>query len=191
MRYSIYDSPIGPLYMTADAIGTALTGLYTGGKYNGGSSGIDVLSEKTPRDDWYKTDDLELFVELKNQLELYFAGRLKEFDVPFIVSGTEFQQSVWAELCRIPYGQTISYGELAIRIGNPKSVRAVGLANGRNRISIIIPCHRVIGADGSLTGYAGGVENKKSLLMHEGAIMAPGASEVEQLTLAYQLTNSQ
>ena len=183
MKYSTYESPIGQLYMTSDASGTALTGLYTGCNYNGDKSGIDKLSEAAPKDGWSKDDTLPLFEKLKKQLDLYFVGQLKEFDVPLSFSGTDFQETVWRELCRIPFGQTISYGELAQRIGNPKSVRAVGLANGRNRISIIVPCHRVIGADGSLTGYAGGIENKKSLLLHEGAIK-PQENEGAQLSLA-------
>ncbi len=98
------------------------------------------------------------------QLRAYFAGERKQFDLPLEMEGTEFQLSVWRELQRIPYGETISYLELARRIGNPKAVRAVGLANGQNPIPIIVPCHRVIGSDGSLTGFGGGMENKRKLL---------------------------
>ena len=104
------------------------------------------------------------FKDVAAQLDAYFAGELTIFDVEMDLRGTEFQQRVWAELCEIPYGETISYGELAARIGNANASRAVGLANGRNPISIIVPCHRVIGADGSLTGYGGGLERKTWLL---------------------------
>ncbi|HZQ19829.1 MAG TPA: methylated-DNA--[protein]-cysteine S-methyltransferase [Terriglobales bacterium] len=107
------------------------------------------------------------------QLRAYFAGELKDFDLPLAPQGTEFQQNVWAELCKIPYGETISYGELARRIGNPNASRAVGLANGSNPIPIIIPCHRVIGSNGKLTGYGGGLPTKEKLL----------ALEKRQLTL--------
>jgi methylated-DNA-[protein]-cysteine S-methyltransferase len=101
------------------------------------------------------------------QLRAYFAGELKDFDLPLAPKGTEFQQNVWAELCKIPYGETISYGELARRIGNPNASRAVGLANGSNPIPVVIPCHRVIGANGKLTGYGGGLPIKERLLALE------------------------
>jgi methylated-DNA-[protein]-cysteine S-methyltransferase len=106
------------------------------------------------------------------QLDAYFAGELERFDVPLAVHGTDFQKRVWDELVRIPFGETISYSELARRLGDPKLVRAVGLANGRNPIAIIQPCHRVIGADGSLTGYGWGVDRKEWLLRHEGVYSA-------------------
>jgi methylated-DNA-[protein]-cysteine S-methyltransferase len=101
------------------------------------------------------------------QLNSYFAGELTDFDLPMEMVGTDFQRRVWAALCDIPFGETISYGELARRVGNPKASRAVGLANGRNPIAIVVPCHRVIGADGSLTGYGGGLDRKVWLLEHE------------------------
>ena len=100
-------------------------------------------------------------------LQRYFAGELLEFQLPLAPEGTSFQQRVWQELRRIPYGETISYQELARRVGDPKSVRAVGRANGANPIAVVVPCHRVIGADGSLTGYAGGLEKKRALLALE------------------------
>ena len=99
-----------------------------------------------------------------NQLSEYFSGSRKVFELPLHFGGTEFQNRVWQELCNIPYGETISYGELARRIGNPKACRAVGMANNKNKIPIIIPCHRVIGASGNLTGYAYGLEAKRLLL---------------------------
>ncbi len=101
------------------------------------------------------------------QLRVYFAGELKEFDLPLAPDGTPFQQKVWRELCKIPYGETISYGELARRIDNPNASRAVGLANGSNPIPIIIPCHRVIGSNGKLTGYGGGLPIKEKLIALE------------------------
>jgi methylated-DNA-[protein]-cysteine S-methyltransferase len=106
--------------------------------------------------------------EAVRQLSEYFAGTRRTFHLPLRLQGTEFQQRVWRELTEIPYGETWSYGQLARRIGNPNASRAVGLANGRNPISILVPCHRVIGADGSLTGYGGGLERKQWLLAHEG-----------------------
>jgi methylated-DNA-[protein]-cysteine S-methyltransferase len=103
------------------------------------------------------------------QLDEYFAGTRTQFDLPLAPRGTEFQQKVWQELLRIPYGQTVTYSELATRLGDVKAVRAVGRANGANPIWLIIPCHRVVGADGSLTGYAAGIEVKRYLLELEGA----------------------
>ena len=100
----------------------------------------------------------------KEQLKAYFSGKTTVFDLPLQPEGTEFQQKVWAELLKIPYGETITYMELAVRLGDPKAVRAVGTANGRNPIAILIPCHRVIGAGNKLTGYAGGIWRKKILL---------------------------
>lgn len=103
------------------------------------------------------------------QLDAYFAGRSTTFDLPIAAKGTPFQMEVWRILQTIPFGETISYGELARRIGDPKAMRAVGAANGRNPIPIVVPCHRVIGANGSLTGFGGGIERKRWLLAHEGA----------------------
>ena len=105
---------------------------------------------------------------LREELNAYFAGRLQTFTVPLHTPGTEFQQAVWKVLQEIPFGQTRSYKQQAIALGNPKAVRAVAAANGQNRVSIVIPCHRVIGADGSLTGYGGGLDRKAWLLGHEG-----------------------
>ena len=110
-----------------------------------------------------------LLDEARRQLTAYFAGRLKVFDLPLAPNGTEFQRHVWTELTRIPFGATISYAQLARRVGNEAAVRAVGAANGRNPIPIIVPCHRVIGSDGSLTGFGGGLSRKQWLLKHEGA----------------------
>lgn len=150
--YTTMPSPIGELTLISD--GTAMTGLYMQNDKHAARRAIAVR------------DDARLSAPL-GQLRAYFAGHLQRFDLPIKAEGTPFQQRVWAALCEIPYGETISYGELARRIGQPTASRAVGLANGQNPISIIVPCHRVIGADGTLTGYGGGLERKRWLLAHE------------------------
>ena len=148
--YTTIESPVGPLLLAGDAHGLR-----------------SVSFEKSKRaecvqPDW--TENKAPFAEVIRQLRAYFGGKLKDFDIPLAVEGTEFQLSVWRSLQTIPYGETISYGQLARRIGNSKAVRAVGLANGCNPIPIIIPCHRVIGSNGSLTGFGGGLANKRKLL---------------------------
>jgi methylated-DNA-[protein]-cysteine S-methyltransferase len=115
--------------------------------------------------DWQRDD--AAFEDAARQLHAYFAGELSEFQLEMAPAGTPFQQRVWHALREIPYGATTSYGRLAAALGDPNAVRAVGLANGRNPIAIVIPCHRVIGADGSLTGYGGGIQRKQWLLAHE------------------------
>lgn len=115
-------------------------------------------------EDWVEKKDVPVLKLAAEQLKSYFAGLLDHFDLPLAFRGTEFQNKVWSELVKIPHGQTISYGELARRVGSPKASRAVGLANGKNPIAIIVPCHRVIGANGTLTGYGGGLPRKKKLL---------------------------
>lgn len=119
--------------------------------------------------EWIHDPSAEPIPEAIRQLQAYFCGELRVFDLPLAAEGTPFQQTVWEELTRIPYGETISYGELAHRIGNRNSSRAVGLANGRNPISIVVPCHRVIGANGKLVGYGGGLNRKVWLLELESA----------------------
>jgi methylated-DNA-[protein]-cysteine S-methyltransferase len=153
----IVSSPIGRLLLLGD--GHALTGLWM----------IDA-DRHTTRLGAGLTPRPEAFREVAAQLEAYFAGDLKEFTVPLAPSGTPFQLSVWAELTKIPYGSTVSYGDIARALGKRLvASRAVGLANGANPISVIVPCHRVIGSDGSLTGYGGGLERKQLLLRLEGA----------------------
>jgi methylated-DNA-[protein]-cysteine S-methyltransferase len=154
--YTYVDSPIGRLLLSCD--GECLTGVY-----------MDVPS-KPPRDTrgWVPDANANPLPEVVRQLGEYFAGTRREFDLPLRLEGTPFQQRVWKSLTEIPYGETWSYGELAKRIGNPNASRAVGLANGSNPIAILVPCHRVIGADGSLTGYGGGLDRKRWLLAHEG-----------------------
>ena len=112
----------------------------------------------------YILEEAELILSCKKQLDEYFAGKRKTFDLPLVPKGTEFQQKVWKALQEIPYGETKTYGEIAAAIGNPKAARAVGMANNKNPIGIIIPCHRVVGANGKLVGYAGGMEKKEFLL---------------------------
>jgi len=149
-------SPIGSLLLHSDGI--VLTGLY-----------MDVPDRRVRgMETWMESPDSGPLPDVQRQLGEYFAGKRREFDLPLRLEGTAFQQIVWQMLTEIPYGTTLSYGELARRIGNPNASRAVGLANGRNPISILITCHRVIGADGSLTGYGGGLERKRWLLAHEG-----------------------
>jgi methylated-DNA-[protein]-cysteine S-methyltransferase len=147
------DSPVGPLLLLGD--GRALTGLYMGEHKH-----LPPLPAGCRRDD-------KPFREARAQLRAYFAGTRTEFDLPLRSAGSPFQQSVWRGLREIPFGQTESYGALAKRLGNANASRAVGLANGRNPISIIVPCHRVVGATGALTGYGGGLGRKRWLLAHE------------------------
>jgi methylated-DNA-[protein]-cysteine S-methyltransferase len=149
--YSTIASPIGELLLTSD--GESVTRLY-------------MRNNGAWRTGGWKRDDAALS-EARAQLQAYFAGELRGFELPLAAEGTPFQQRVWRALCDIPYGETISYGELARRIGQPAAARAVGLANGQNPIAIVVPCHRVIGANGSLTGYGGGLERKRWLLAHE------------------------
>jgi methylated-DNA-[protein]-cysteine S-methyltransferase len=148
-------SPIGTLLLVSN--GKALTGLYM----------VDHQDGPQPRADWQR--DERKFGVVCDELAAYFGGALHDFSVALEPHGTAFQKQVWNELRRIPYGETISYGELARRIGQPGASRAVGRANGQNPISIIIPCHRVIGADGTLTGYGGGLDRKQRLLELERA----------------------
>jgi methylated-DNA-[protein]-cysteine S-methyltransferase len=129
---------------------------------------------------WQKRDDInqqQIFKETQRQLQAYFAGELKQFDVPLDLSaGTPFQQAVWQALLKIPFGKTTSYGALSSSIAKPLAVRAVGTAIGRNPIGIIVPCHRVVGADGSLTGYAGGLHRKEAFLTLESALAGSARS---------------
>ncbi len=137
--------------------GTSLTGLHTDNDKH--RPVIQV--------DWIRDESVAPFAQTIAQLRAYFDGALMRFEVPLAPQGTQFQMKVWRELCNIPFGETISYAELARRIGRPTASRAVGHSNARNPISIIVPCHRVIGADNSLTGYAGGLDRKRALLALE------------------------
>ena len=122
-------------------------------------------------------DNHSLFLEIEKQVHLYFEGKITEFEIPLDVTGTEFQLQVWKQLQNIPYGETISYGELANRLNNPKAMRAVGAANGANSIAVIIPCHRVINNEGKLHGYGGGLWRKEKLLELEGSLRATKFNE--------------
>ena len=121
-----------------------------------------------PRSDWHQTD--APFLEVRRQLTAYFDGELRQFDLPLFLAGTAFQKSVWRHLATIPFGETQSYGQLAATLERPKASRAVGAANGSNPLPIILPCHRVIGGNGSLTGFGGGLPTKEYLLRHEGVL---------------------
>lgn len=156
MLYTTLDSPIGELLLLGD--GEALHGLYM----QDGRTAIAV------RRDWERRD--EPFAAARTQLTEYFDGRRTTFDLPLVMKGNGFERRAWQALEDIPYGQTISYGEQARRIGAPSAARAVGTANGRNPISIVVPCHRVVGANGSLTGYGGGLERKRTLLDLEAGV---------------------
>ncbi len=158
--FSRLDSPLGPLLLLGDE--HALTGLYMQDHRRQPPAPIGCVENDRP------------FRGVREQLAAYFAGRLRRFEVAVAGQGSAFQKNVWSALIEIPFGVTESYGALARRIGNPNASRAVGLANGKNPISIIVPCHRVIGANGSLTGYGGGLERKRWLLEHERRYAAPG-----------------
>ncbi len=159
--YSLVPSPVGELLLVAtdDGITHLLFERAAGGH---------VIDSAWRLDDGTHGRASTWIALVRTQLSEYFDGKRRTFDVPLSASGTSFQRGVWSTLARIDYGTTISYGELARRIHNPRAVRAVGLANGRNPISIIVPCHRVIGANGTLTGYGGGLDRKRWLLSHEG-----------------------
>ena len=150
--YTLFPSPVGNLRLITD--GAALTGLY-----------LEV--QKCDTSHWERADDLAIFDSARAWLDRYFAGNPGAVEFPLSPAGTAFQRRVWEILLTIPYGQTITYGAIAKQLGETMSAQAVGQAVGRNPISIIIPCHRVVGAKGQLTGYAGGIENKKWLLRHE------------------------
>ena len=147
-HFTQLDSPIGTLTLTSD--GDSLTGLH-------------MHPAKIGRD-WKRDDRASIFREAKKQLEEYFSGARTRFDLPLAPQGTPFQLKVWEALREIPYGETRSYADIARYVGSPKGFRAVGLANGANPIAIVVPCHRVIGADGSLTGFGGGLPRKRKLL---------------------------
>ncbi len=148
--HTVVDSPVGPLHLAAA---------------DGVLCRLSLQDQRhAPDPDELGTRDDDALADVRAQLAAYFAGDLREFDLPLRLDGTSFQQRVWAALREIPYGETISYGELAERVGSPGASRAVGLANGRNPVAIIVPCHRVIAADGTLGGYGGGLERKRRLL---------------------------
>ncbi len=155
--FTTMKSPVGPLLLIARE------GMLTGIEFQ--------RKMATPPEKSLGVASETPFVEAIRQLEQYFRGERKEFDLPLELHGTEFQTDTWCALETIPYGETISYAELARRVGNPKAVRAVGTANGANPLPIVIPCHRVIGTNGKLTGYGGGLDIKQHLLALEGILL--------------------
>jgi len=163
IRYRRIDTPLGRMFATA--AGGALTGLY----YEGGRHAPAVSPQ------WVEDPHDEALAECARQLVDFFAGQRQSFELPLAPQGTPFQQRVWREIAAIPYGETIAYAELARRAGAAGSARAAGAATGRNPISIVVPCHRVVGSSGSLTGYAGGLERKTRLLEIEGALSVEAA----------------
>ncbi|WP_329620387.1 methylated-DNA--[protein]-cysteine S-methyltransferase [Streptomyces sp. NBC_01255] len=159
VQHTVVDSPYEPLTLVA---------------VDGVLSRIHMTGQRhRPPEETFGESDPRPFGETVRQLDAYFAGDLTEFDLPLHLVGTPFQLRVWAELCRIPYGETRTYGELAEALGNPTASRAVGLANGKNPVGIVVPCHRVVGASGSLTGYGGGLDRKQRLLAFESGTEEP------------------
>jgi methylated-DNA-[protein]-cysteine S-methyltransferase len=157
--WTVVDSPIDPLLLVGDESGLREL----------------AMAPHSPPDDAVRDDDA--LAHAAAQLEEYFAGERTRFDLPLSPVGTPFQLRVWAELREIPYGGTTTYGRIATDLGQPTASRAVGLANGRNPIAVIVPCHRVIGSDGSLTGFGGGLDRKRWLLEHERRVLAEVAGE--------------
>ena len=159
MMYTHMHSPVGPLLLAADDDGLRLIE-------------INTPRHRMPRNADWREGDNAVLEATRLQLDEYFAGTRRGFELPLAPRGTDFQRAVWWRLAEIPYGQTISYAQLATRVGKPSAMRAVGAANGRNPLPIVLPCHRVIGADGSLTGFGGGLPTKQFLLALEGALPA-------------------
>ena len=155
--HATHDSPVGPLLLAADDDGLRVIEFFES-------------RHRIKRDDDWHEGDHEVLRETRRQLDEYFRGERRQFALPLAPRGTSFQREVWQTLATIPYGGTISYAQLATQVGRPKAMRAVGAANGRNPLPIVLPCHRVIGADGSLTGFGGGLPTKQFLLALEGAM---------------------
>ena len=173
-RYTEIDSTWGPLLLTAE--GEQLTGLYfSGGRH-----------APRPAADWRHAPEATVFTIIERQLREYASGRRREFEAPIALRGTPFQRAVWDAIRAIPYGETITYATLATRVGDRRTVRAAGTATGRNPLSIIVPCHRVVGSDGSLTGYAGGLDRKRALLALEsrGARSRCGLTDADPTSAA-------
>jgi len=158
IRYARFDSPLGPVIAVAEEAGLTHVD-FVGAKY-----------EKAVGPDWIEDPSAPALRACREQLAEYFSGKRTAFDLPLAPEGTTFQKRVWREIARVAYGETITYGELAKRAGAPGQARAAGAATGRNPLGVVVPCHRIMGADGSLTGYAGGLERKRGLLELEGAL---------------------
>ena len=170
LAQGIIETPLGPL--TALACDAGLMGLW-----------FDFQQHSPGRLDAPVDDAQRWIAQARSELDLYFAGRLREFKVALAPQGTDFQEAVWRRLCAIRCGDTTSYGRIAREVGSPQASRAVGAAVGRNPVTVIVPCHRVIGENGTLTGYAGGLHRKQALLDIEGIVLAPGARHAAQATL--------
>jgi methylated-DNA-[protein]-cysteine S-methyltransferase len=176
--YRDLDWPLGRLLLASD--GEALTGLYF----------REGRMEMSPQADWRLEPEAEPFVRVVRQLQEYWAGARRDFDVPLRPHGTPFQERVWRVISGVPFGETISYGDLAARAGSPGASRAAGLATGRNPISIIVPCHRIVGTNGSLTGYGGGLPRKRALLEFEADVAGGARRRLETLPLFEPATDS-
>ncbi len=169
IRYEYMESPVGRLLLAAGSEGLKRVAFCMGDE------------RIMPQRDWLPAEgQLE---ETLRQLEAYFDGKLRTFDLPLAAEGTAFQKAVWRELLKVPYAETITYGELARRVGNPRAARAVGAANGRNPLAIVVPCHRVIGSNGGLTGYGGGLATKEFLISLERRNAPPADAGGPQGTL--------
>ena len=158
IRYTRFASPLGPIIAIADDTGLMHLD-FVGAKY-----------ERQVEPGWIEDAEAAPLRECRRQLDEYFAGKRETFELPLAPRGTEFQQRVWKEIARVRYGETLTYGELAARAGAAGHARAAGAATGRNPLGVVVPCHRIVGADGSLTGYAGGLERKRGLLEREGSL---------------------
>ena len=167
MIVNFMPSPVGPLLLASDEHGLRLVEFHS-------------PTHPMPRGDDWREGDNAVLRAARAQLDAYFAGERRTFDLPLAPRGTEFQCGVWHALATIPYGETISYAQLATRVGRPSAMRAVGAANGRNPLPIVLPCHRVIGKDGSLTGFGGGLPTKQFLLTLEGAMRQVGDDLFDQ-----------
>ena len=168
------ESPAGPLALAVDEEGALLWLQFLEGAY-------EWTVEGELEEEGYKVkEDLGRTARAREELLEYHAGERREFGLPFVLRGTEWQKAVWGALTRIPYGETRTYGDIAAMVGRPKSSRAVGRANATNRLPLVVPCHRVIGADGSLTGFAGGMHLKVRLLEHETRVLGGEAAGLER-----------
>ena len=167
----IYNSPIGPIEI--HATDTAVSRVEFAGEQAGEGEEVSGVGGRSAASSSQEAGAHPLLEEVRRQLDAYFAGDLRRFDLPLDLEGTPFQRQVWQQLLSVGYGQTASYQDVAVAIDNPKAVRAVGAANGRNPVAIIVPCHRIIGSGGraKLTGYGGGMWRKEWLLRHEGVLL--------------------
>jgi methylated-DNA-[protein]-cysteine S-methyltransferase len=163
------ESPAGPLTFATDERGALIWLQFADGEYK------RTVEQELEREDFSVEQDEDITAVARAQLQEYYARTRQKFDVPFVLTGSEWQKAVWQALTRVPFGETRSYAEVAAMVGRPKAARAVGRANATNRLPMVVPCHRVIGADGSLAGFAGGTYLKTRLLEHEARVLANGS----------------